>query len=33
MAINPRLLAIDAACNALLAFRNAHPSKQPDAAT
>jgi maleylacetoacetate isomerase len=29
----PRLLAIDAACNALQAFPNAHPSRQPDAAT
>jgi maleylacetoacetate isomerase/maleylpyruvate isomerase len=29
----PRLLAIDAACNALQAFQNAHPSRQPDAAT
>lgn len=28
----PRLLEIDAACNALHAFQNAHPSRQPDAA-
>ncbi len=29
----PRLLEIDAACNALQAFQGAHPSMQPDAAT
>ena len=27
----PKLVAIDAACNALDAFRAAHPSRQPDA--
>jgi len=27
----PKLVAIDAACNALDAFAQAHPSRQPDA--
>ena len=27
----PRIVAIDEACNALSAFADAHPSKQPDA--
>ena len=32
MAPYPTLVAIDAACNALPAFQQAHPAQQPDAA-
>jgi maleylpyruvate isomerase len=31
VSVYPRLVAIDAACNGLPAFRAAHPSQQPDA--